>query len=268
VTATRNRATATSNPTSLGPTSRKRGRLIIYTAAALAGVIAAGLIWFLGGTEPAAVDLGATVSAVTQATTGSSLADLSTSGDFTDVDGNWAVVNTIGTFNFEEATATFAGFRVEEELASIGVTTAVGRSPEVTGNIEIVGTTVTEATFEVDLTAIVSNEERRNDAIQEALNTGVNPSANFELGEAVELGSIPAEGTTLRFDATGALTINGVTQQVTIPLGAQVLDGNILVVGSLEVVFADYGIEAPSAPIVVSVEDHGTLELQLWLIRD
>lgn len=263
MTVTHNRATATTIPR-----SRKRGRLMIYAAAALAGLIAAGLIWFLAGTEPAEVDLGATVSAVTQTTTGSSSTDSSTSGDLTGVDGSWAVVNTIGTFSFEEATGTFAGFRVEEELASIGVTTAVGRSPEVTGNIEIDGTTVTGATFEVDLTAIVSNEERRNDAIQEALNTGVNPTANFELSEPVELGSIPAEGETITFDATGALTINGVTQQVTIPLEAQIVDGSILVVGSLDIVFADYGVEAPSAPIVVSVEDQGTLELQLWLTKE
>lgn len=259
MTATRNRASVTTTPT-----SRRQNHFMIYAAAALAGVIAAGLIWFLGGTEPAEFDLGATVSAVTETTTGSST-DSSASGDLTSLDGTWAVDNTIGTLSFEEATGTFAGFRVEEELASIGVTTAVGRSPEVTGTIEIDGTTLTGATFEVDLTAIVSNEERRNNAIQEALNTGVNPTATFVLDEPIELGSIPAEGETVTFDATGALTVNGVTQDVTIPLQAQIVDGSILVVGSLDILFADYGVEAPSAPIVVSVEDHGTLELQLWL---
>lgn len=236
---------------------------MIYAAAALAGVIAAGLVWFLGGTEPAVVDLGATVSAISQTSIGSS-----TSAEPTSVDGNWAVVTTIGTFSFEDNTGTFAGFRVEEELASIGVTTAVGRSPGVTGTIEIDGATVAEATLEVDLTAIVSDEERRNDAIQEALNTDVNPTATFELAAPVELESIPAENETITFDVTGALIINGVTQQVTIPLEAQIVDGNILVVGSLDIVFADYDVEAPSAPIVVSVEDHGTLEFQLWLARN
>ena len=46
------------------------------------------------------------------------------------------------------------------------------------------------------------------------------------------------------------------------------MDGSILVVGSLDIVFADYGVEAPSAQIVVSVEDQGTLELQLWLTKE
>lgn len=245
---------------------------MIYAVSALAGIVAAGLIWFLGGTEPAEVDLAATISAVTQITTGSSTgastSGSSASGELSGVDGSWVVDDTIGNFSFEEATGTFAGFRVEEELASIGMTTAVGRSPEVTGAVEIDGTIVTGASFEVDLTAIVSNQDRRNAAIQQALNTGVNPTATFELAEPVELGSIPAEGETINFDATGALTINGITQQVTIPLEAQIVDANILVVGSLDIVFADYGVEAPSAPIVVSVEDQGTLELQLWLTRE
>ena len=39
------------------------------------------------------------------------------------------------------------------------------------------------------------------------------------------------------------------------------------VVGTFDIVFSDYGIEAPSAPIVVSVEDHGVVEIQLFLTR-
>jgi len=32
-------------------------------------------------------------------------------------------------------------------------------------------------------------------------------------------------------------------------------------------VFADYGVEVPSAPIVISVEDEGIVEIQLFLRR-
>jgi hypothetical protein len=31
--------------------------------------------------------------------------------------------------------------------------------------------------------------------------------------------------------------------------------------------FADYSVTVPSAPVVVSVEDNGVLELQIWLAR-
>jgi hypothetical protein len=52
-----------------------------------------------------------------------------------------------------------------------------------------------------------------------------------------------------------------------IPLQAQLIDGAILVTGSTEILFADYSVTAPSAPVVVSVEENGILEFQLWLSR-
>ena len=41
----------------------------------------------------------------------------------------------------------------------------------------------------------------------------------------------------------------------------------VVVVGSTEVVFADYDVEVPSAVIVVSAEDHGVVEFQLLFVR-
>ena len=38
-----------------------------------------------------------------------------------------------------------------------------------------------------------------------------------------------------------------------------------MVVGSIDITFADYGVSVPSSPIVVSAEDTGILELQLFL---
>ena len=64
--------------------------------------------------------------------------------------------------------------------------------------------------------------------------------------------------------AIGELTIHGVTTPVTIPLEAQLVGDNIVVVGSLDIVFADYGVSVPSAPVVLSAEDEGVVELQLF----
>ena len=57
----------------------------------------------------------------------------------TDVAGTWVVDTSTGEFDFESATGTFVGFRIQEELAGIGSTTAVGRTGEVTGSITIEG---------------------------------------------------------------------------------------------------------------------------------
>jgi polyisoprenoid-binding protein YceI len=85
------------------------------------------------------------------------------------------------------------------------------------------------------------------------------------LTEPIELGDAAATGDLVSVSADGELTINGVTNQVRIDLEAQLVDGLILVTGSTDLVFADYGVTVPSAPVVVSVEDQGVLEFQLWL---
>ena len=276
------------------PIGPGRGKWLgLAIIALVVGGLAIGLIYFFGGAEPAEVDLASTVSAVNAApettaavttaaegtateTTGPETTGPGTTGPETtgatgansnDVSGVWTVDTTVGTFNFEEATATFAGFRVEEELARVGRTTAVGRSPDVSGSVTINGTSITDASIEVDLTAIVSDESRREKAIREALNTAQNPASTFVLTEPIDFGEVPAEGITVAATATGDLTINGVTRTVEIPLEAQVSGEAILIVGSANVVFADYDIRTPSAPIVLSVADEGTIELQLWLVR-
>jgi polyisoprenoid-binding protein YceI len=65
----------------------------------------------------------------------------------------------------------------------------------------------------------------------------------------------------------GDLTIHGVTQSIVFPLEARLVGDTIVVVGSTAVTFSDFGVTMPSAPIVVSVEDNGILELQLFFSR-
>ena len=129
------------------------------------------------------------------------------------------------------------------------------------------GTTVTSADIEVAMSTITTNESRRDGRVQSALDTDQFPTATFSLTEPIELGDEAATGAKVSATATGDLTIHGVTQSVEIPLEAQLVDGTIVIVGSTELTFSDYDVEVPSAPVVVSVSDTGTLELQLLLTR-
>ena len=51
--------------------------------------------------------------------------------------GTWTVDTSVGEFSYEDSTGTFVGFRVDEELAGLGSTTAVGRTPAVSGTVTI-----------------------------------------------------------------------------------------------------------------------------------
>lgn len=235
---------------------RARRRLLRWGLGALAvlvAVAAAGIWWFLRDDSPPEVELG------------SAVASLSTGDDSSvGLAGTWNVDTSIGEFSFEDSTGTFVGFRVREELSGIGSTTAVGRTPEVSGSLTIDGTTVTVVTVEADMTAITTNDSRRNDRVQSALDTGELPTASFVLTEPIELGDAAATGEATSVTATGELTIHGVTRAVQVPLDAQLVDGTIVVVGSLDVVFSDFGVDVPEAPIVLSADDEGVIELQVF----
>jgi len=157
---------------------------------------------------------------------------------------------------------------VQEQLVGIGAKTAVGRTPRVTGTMTLEGTNVPKASFDVDMTTLTTDDSRRDNAIRtQAIETARFPKASFVLTQPIQLESIPADGEKVAVDATGDLTLHGVTKSVTIPLEAQRKGDVIVVIGSLEIPFADYSISQPRAASVLSVEDKGTFEVQLFFSR-
>jgi polyisoprenoid-binding protein YceI len=231
-------------------------RVRILSALAVVVIACAAFVWwFFRDDAPDSVSIEAAA------------AQVATSAAATGVAGTWSVDTSIGEFSYEDSTGTFVGFRVEEELTGIGSTTAVGRTPEVSGTLTIEGTTVTAVKIEADMTAITTNESRRDDKVQSALDTGEYPTATFVLTEPIDLGDAAASEESVSVSAVGELTIHGVTTPVTMPIEAQLVGENIVVVGSLDIVFADYGASVPSAPVVLSADDEGVIELQLFFRR-
>jgi len=242
----------------------RRLKVVVLVALVLVALGGGGLWWYLDDDAPDEVSLEDAVGQVDVSEDGGG-ATPTTAGSA--IEGTWDVDTESGDFDFESATGTFVGFRVDEELAGIGAATAVGRTGDVTGSFTIEGTSVTAAEFEVDLTTITTNETRRDDRVQDALETDRFPTARFTLAEPIDLGEAAADGEPVQVAAPGELTIHGVTRPVEFPLEAQLVDDTVVVVGSLDLTFADYEVEAPTSPIVLGVEDHGILELQFLLAR-
>ena len=92
------------------------------------------------------------------------------------------------------------------------------------------------------------------------------PEATFTLTEPIELGTEAVEGADVETTATGELTLRGVTNPVTFEVTAQTTDGRIGVLGSIPVLFEDYGIDNPSFG-VVATEDNGLVEFVLVFER-
>lgn len=180
-------------------------------------------------------------------------------------DGIWYVDSNSGSFTFDESSGSFVGFRVEEELAQIGSFTAVGRTGEIQGELLIEDGQLVQVLVSADLSAIVTNDSRRDRAARHALNVSENPMATFVLAGPVPLPE--TDDSTVSIEVLGRLTINGIARDVPLVLDAQMVGNTIVVVGSMEVTFADYDVTVPSAIIVVSAEDHGIVEFQLLFTR-
>jgi polyisoprenoid-binding protein YceI len=239
-------------------------RLIAVAAVLVVALGAAGWWFFIRDDSPEAASIQTASETLDQETSGGD--DSGAAGDAT-LDGEWAVDASIGSF--DDFTSTYAGYRVQEELAGVGGTTAVGRTPDVTGNIAIAGNQVTAGTFEVDMTTLKSDKDMRDNAIRSrGLETDAFPTATFELTEPVELpAGIEEAGAQVPFSATGDLTLHGVTKSVTLSFDAETRDGTIAIVGNAPIVMSDYQIEPPTSAIALSVADEGTLEFQLFLTR-
>jgi len=262
------------------PTSRRAPILVVVALAVVAG--AAGL-WYLffraagpapvslGSSAPATALPAASPAAVAEATPGASddapgTTPSAAAADASGVAGTWTVDPSVGSFS--DFTSSFVGYRVQEELASVGATEAVGRTPDVTGSLTVDGTTITAAEFSADLTTLESDESRRDGQLRnQAIETSQFPRATFTLTEPIELAAVPAAGEAVDITATGDLTLHGVTNSVEVPMQAKLEGEVVTVVGSLPIVFADYDIDKPTSFVVLSVDDNGTMEFQLHFTR-
>ena len=168
----------------------------------------------------------------------------------------------------DDPAVSFAGYRVEEVLAGgLGENTAVGRTADVTGSMELSGGRLVAATVEVTMATLRTDDSHRDSHARGSLNTKEFPQARFTLMEPLDLPAGMADGEAFTGSAEGALTIRGVTNRATFDLQAQLVGESIVAVGSSPVVFSDYGVDTPTSIAVVSVEDHGIMEFQLILTR-
>jgi len=218
-------------------------RRVVLVGAVVALLAAAGLWWFVfrdDAPPPAALqdcaeDTGAEIR----------------------TDGRWAVA---------PGEDVFVGYRIDEQFGGDTLSrTVVGRTAEVTGSLVLDDGELTEATVEADLSALESDEPRRDAFLRgRSLETDEIPLATFTLTEAVRLPEPVREGEGLVIDAVGTLDLHGVSREVVIELDTCVLEGGDLgAAGRLPITLADHDIETPDIPGLVRVEDHGAMELQL-----
>jgi polyisoprenoid-binding protein YceI len=171
------------------------------------------------------------------------------------VDGTWHV-----------GKGSVVGYRVQEVL--IGQhTTAVGRSSTVSGSITISGTDVTAGAFTVNMASVVSDQSERNASFDgRIMDVAQYPTATLKLTAPIDLGTTPAVGATGTYDASGDLTMHGVTKPVIFTVSAERTSAGIDALADIPIEFSNWDIQNPSLGFVTTADD-GTLEALLHLTR-
>ena len=257
--------------------ARRRGlsRTVLILIGVL--VVAVAVWWFLVRSDaPPAPDLATAIetAAAAQATTTAAPATTTAAPATTappattvaptaDPSGTWIVDPDIGSF--QDFTSSWVGYRIDEELGrGIGATTAVGRTPLVTGTVEVSNGVAASAEVTADLRGLKSDRTSRDGKVLEVLHVDQHPEAVFVMAEPVPL---TTNATEMSATVPGTLTVNGVSVSVEATFEVTLVGDVLAVVGTLPVVLADHNVVAPSASIVISVADSGTVEFQLFLTR-
>ena len=167
------------------------------------------------------------------------------------IDGTWKVTS-----------GSKVQYRVQETLNG-QANEATGSDVAVTGQLTFGGTTVSAASFSVDMTQFGSSEDTRDDQFQNRImDTSDYPTATFELMSPIVLAAIPDNLTQITAHVTGTLTMHGKSQQVTFDLLARRNGAHLEVNGTIPITFSDYGIRNPSGG-PASVGNTGDLEFLL-----
>lgn len=167
------------------------------------------------------------------------------------VDGTWTL-----------SSDSTVGYRIKESIAGALESEAVGRTSAVTGDLSISGGAAKTASFSVQVATLKSDQSFRDTQMNRLMDTAKFTDATFKLTKPITLGSVPADGVTAKFTATGDLTLHGTTKSVTFPVDAKITNGRIGVLGNIPVTFTDYTIENPSNSIT-KVGTNGLLEFVL-----
>lgn len=168
-------------------------------------------------------------------------------------------------------TGNAARYRIREQLVGLDLPNdAIGETSGVTGTIaaDAKGNIiVSESRFTVDVTTLKSDKDRRDNFVRRrVLETEANPSVTF-VPKSVKGVTLPLPRSGRKsFEIVGDLTVKGKTRPAVWKVDAQFAADRITGAATTSFTFADYGIEQPRVPVVLSVDETIKLELDFTLV--
>lgn len=173
------------------------------------------------------------------------------------------------------ATGNAARYRVREQLMGKDLSNdAIGQTNAITGGITVDSTTgniiAAQSKFTVATGGLKSDSDRRDGYVRGRI-------MEAEKFPTVELSPLTVKGLTaaamgstspVSFELIGELTVKGVKHATTWHITAHQAAGTVTGSAATKFTFADFGINPPKVPIVLSVADTIALEYDFTLTRD
>ncbi|MGC4192788.1 MAG: YceI family protein [Thermomicrobiales bacterium] len=173
--------------------------------------------------------------------------------------------STAGSVFTLDASNSTATYTVQEVLTGQGDATAIGTTNALIGTILLDdgGAPVPCSVVYVDLRTLKTDEDRRDNQVQNVLETSTYPLGTFIVTGTEDLDGAVNDGQEHTFKIVGDLTIHGVTKQTTWDATVKV-DGNTLTGNATTTItFGDFGMDAPVFGPVASIEDEFQLAIDL-----
>ena len=170
---------------------------------------------------------------------------------------------TVYTIVPEESAARY---RVQEELAQVGKTEAVGETQAIIGQFGFGedGLPLPCSRFDVDLRTLQSDQTRRDNFLyQNTLEAETYPLATFVLRDVEGMDAPLAEGEETTVRLIGDLTLRDVTKLVAWEANVSLVEGALTGTAATVFEMPDFEIEPPSVPVVLSLDETIRLEVDL-----
>jgi hypothetical protein len=181
------------------------------------------------------------------------VADSGTSSGQSSVDSVWNV-----------GSGSVVGWRVDQKIFG-QLSPIVGRTGKVWGAMTVVGGTVTQGSFSVDmadLTSSLSTTTRRT-----VFDISAYPTASLTLSSPITLGTIPAGGAISRYAVAGTITMHGVSHVVHFAVSAERASDGIYVLADITFPYGDWNISAQGVPFLADLQSPATIEVLLHLTQ-
>ena len=166
-----------------------------------------------------------------------------------------------------------ASYAVREQLVRLDFPSdAIGKTNEVSGMVTLnQDGSIDQANskFTVDLSTLQSDESKRDGYVsRNILQTDQYPQAVFVPAQVTGLPEAVPQSGNLNFQVTGDMTIRDVTRPVTWDVTANLNDGNVSGTATTSFTFEDFNLNQPRVPVVLSVVDNITLNVNFVLVSE